>query len=73
MSPETKTPRTEAEIFAIQDCNGQLRNIVTPMFAKQLERELNEAMAEVERLKETLTILRTIADANLNSSTNVLD
>ena len=38
--PTTDTPRTDAEIFSIQDCNGQLLNIVTPMFAKKLEREL---------------------------------
>ena len=60
----TDTPRTDAEIFEIQDCNGQLRKVITTQFAKELERELNElwsrfdkqmeAEAEVERLKKAL-------------------
>ena len=56
------TPRTDAEVFEIQDCNGQLRKVITTQFARKLERELNElwsrfdkqmeAEAEVERLKK---------------------
>jgi len=49
----TDTPRTDAEIFEIQDCNGQLRKVITIQYAKQLERELNEAKAELEEIKET--------------------
>ena len=41
MNPTTDTPRTDAEIFEIQDCNGQLRKVITIQFAKRLEQELN--------------------------------
>ena len=43
MTTITDTPRTDAEVFPIQDCNGQLRYVITTQFAKQLERELNES------------------------------
>ena len=54
MTTATDTPRTEAEIFEIQDCNGQLRKVITTQFAKQLERELAESKAEVERLRDAI-------------------
>ena len=50
----TNTPRTDAEVFEIQDCNGQLRKVITTQFAKQLERELAEADDTVERLRTAL-------------------
>jgi hypothetical protein len=40
MTTITDTPRTDTEVFPIQDCNGQLRMVITTQFAKQLEREL---------------------------------
>jgi hypothetical protein len=65
----TDTPRTDAEVFPIQDCNGQLRRVITTQFAKQLERELAislenqcKAQSEVERLskltEDCLSVLR---------------
>ena len=57
----TDTPRTDAEIFEIQDCNGQLRKVITIQYAKQLERELAVSLenqvktqAEAERLRSTM-------------------
>jgi hypothetical protein len=55
------TPRTDAEVFELQDCTGQLRKVITTQFAKQLERELAislanqvKTQAEVERLRAAL-------------------
>jgi len=63
-SKHTDTPRTDAEIFEIQDCNGQLRKIVTPMYARQLERELAEYITENIRLWK-------IADAQMELEAEV--
>lgn len=48
------TPRTDAEVFQIQDCNGQLRNVITTQFARQLERELSGVL----RLRPTRDDIR---------------
>ena len=57
----TDTPRTDAEIFEIQDCNGQLRKVITIQYAKQLERQLAVSLenqvktqAEAERLRDAI-------------------
>jgi DNA-binding transcriptional regulator GbsR (MarR family) len=50
----TDTPRTDAEVFELQDCNGQLRKVITTQFAKQLERELAASKVEVARLQKEL-------------------
>jgi predicted nucleic acid-binding Zn-ribbon protein len=38
----TDTPRTDADRTPIQDINGQLVYVNTPMLCKQLERELSQ-------------------------------
>lgn len=69
----TDTPRTDAEVFEIQDCNGQLRKVITTQFARQLERELAHSLenqvksqAEVEMFRKDNAAL-TYIGANLES------
>ena len=45
----TDTPRTHEEMWTT-DYHHELCNVVNTEFARQLERELTEAKAEVERL-----------------------
>ena len=56
MNPHTDTPRTDAfvaenSLLAYSDDKYEL----TLVHARQLERELNEAEAEVERLRELMS------------------
>ena len=48
-------PRTDAEVFELQDCNGQLRKVITTQFAKQLERELLAARDDAFNLSNALS------------------
>lgn len=56
----TDTPRTDAEVFELQDCNGQLqtRKVITTQFARQLEQalgylyQLRYALLQTLRLPE---------------------
>ena len=49
----TETPRTDEEMWTT-DYHHELCNVVNTEFAQQLERELTEAKAEVERLRSQL-------------------
>lgn len=50
MIEASKTPRTDAELEAVKG-DYRMNNSVSADFARQLERELNEAKATVENLK----------------------
>ena len=52
----TDTPRTDDRIFEVRTNTPVPMEVAPASYARQLERELNKAKAEVERLKEKLEI-----------------
>jgi hypothetical protein len=61
----SNTPRTDAEVFPIQDCNGQLRYVITTQFAKQLERELSASQeAYLKSVERDDYLTQELSDSN---------
>lgn len=61
--PPADTPRTNAEERASDpDCYGQIRRLVGSRFARELERELNAALAEIATVRADLAAFFALLD-----------